>query len=396
MSKRESNNTTGFQIRSLAIPVFVPSLLFSTGEASLIPILPSAAQRLGADLPTAGFIAGLTVMGMVFFDIPSSRIVNRLGERRAMILAAVIASLCITGALFATSIWMLGISVFAAGSMASIFALARHAFLTEFVPFTHRARSLSILGGMFRGGAFLGPMVGAGVVFAFGEHWVYTVGILFCLAAASVLLMVPAGSIQDTPTDTHSSPWRIFAQERGKLSTVGLTSTILAMLRTVRQIGLPLWGLYIGMHPGTVSLFIGIAGALDVALFYVSGQIMDRFGRRWAVVPCLVGMAVTHVALIFAHTPTWFLVVAIAMSLANATGSGVVLTLGADMAPEGQRNEFLAAYRLLVDAGVAVTPVVLSSLTVAITLSGAIGVMAGISLVGAGMGWRYLPKFGIR
>jgi len=392
----DQNPNPAFKIRSLALPVFVPSLLFSAGEASLIPILPSAAERLGADLPTAGFIAGLTMMGMVFFDIPSSRIVNRLGERKAMILAAVIAAACITGAFFSTTIWMLGISVFAAGSMASIFALARHAFLAEFVPFDFRARSLSILGGMFRGGAFLGPMVGASVVFAFGASWVYILSLLFCLAAALVLAIVPADSIQDTPADTHTSPWKMFVQERNKLSTVGLTATILAMLRTVRQIGLPLWGLYIGMHPGTVSLFIGIAGALDFCLFYVSGQIMDRFGRRWAVVPSLVGMALTHVALVFAHTPTLFLVVALAMSLANATGSGVVLTLGADLAPAGQRNEFLAAYRLMIDAGVALTPVMLSALTVGITLTGAVGVFAALSLVGAGMGWRFMPKYGIR
>lgn len=395
VAANETGNST-FKIRSLLLPVFLPSLLFSAGEASLIPILPSAAERLGADLPTAGFIAGLAMMGMVFFDIPSSRIVNRLGERRAMILAAAVAALFISMAFFSTNIWMLGISVFAAGSMASIFALARHAYLTEFVPFDYRARSLSILGGMFRGGGFLGPMLGAAVVFAFGESWVYVLSLFFCIAAATVLLLVPADSIQDTPADTHSSPWNIFVQERAKLSTVGLTSAILAMLRTVRQIGLPLWGLYIGMHPGTVSLFIGIAGALDFALFYVSGQIMDKFGRRWAVVPCLVGMAVTHVALLFAHTPTWFLVVAIAMSLANATGSGVILTLGADLAPVGQRNEFLAAYRLLIDAGVAVTPVLLSTLTVAVTLSGAVGVFAALSVVGAGLGWRYLPRFGIK
>ena len=391
-----SQNQSDFQIRSLVLPVFVPSLLFSTGEASLIPILPTAAERLGADLPMAGFIAGLTMMGMVFFDIQSSRIVNKLGERRAMILAAIVASACITAAMFAPNLWVLGASVFLAGSMASIFALARHAYMTEFVPFAFRARSLSILGGMFRGGAFLGPLVGSAVVFAFNYGVVYVVGIAFCAMAAAVLLVVPADSVQDTPNNSHGSPWRVFVRDRGKLATVGMTSTILGMLRTVRQVGLPLWGLYIGMHPGTVSLFIGIAGFIDFALFYVSGQVMDKWGRRWAVVPSLIGMAVTHFALIFAHTPTWFLVVAIAMSLANATGSGVVLTLGADLAPEEGRNEFLAAYRLLVDAGVAVTPVAISGLTVLISLGGAMGVMAGLSLVGAGLGWRYLPRYGIK
>ena len=336
------------------------------------------------------------MMGMVFFDIQSSRIVNRLGERRAMILAATIAGACITAAMFAPNLWILGVSVFLAGSMVSIFSLARHAYMTEFVPFELRARSLSLLGGMFRGGAFLGPMVGSAVLFLFNFGVVYVVGIAFCLAAAGVLLMVPPDSVQDTPSNSQGSPWQVFVRDRGKLATVGMTSTILAMLRTVRQVGLPLWGLYIGIHPGTVSLFIGIAGFIDFALFYVSGQVMDKWGRRWAVVPSLVGMAVTHFALIFAHTPTWFLLVAISMSLANATGSGVVLTLGADLAPAEGRNEFLAAYRLLVDAGVAVTPVALSGMTVLIGLGGAVGVMAGLSLFGAGLGWRYLPKYGIK
>lgn len=52
-----------------------------------------------------------------------------------------------------------------------------------------------------------------------------------------------------------------------------------------------------------------------------------------------------------AHDETSFLWVAIAMSLANALGSGIVLTIGADLAPADARSEFLGAYRLLVDSG---------------------------------------------
>jgi len=91
-----------------------------------------------------------------------------------------------------------------------------------------------------------------------------------------------------------------------------------------------------------------------------------------------------------------FLIVCIAMSLANTLGSGIVLTLGADLAPPDARNQFLAAYRLEVDAGVAVTPILLSGLTLAISLPGAVLVFSGLSVVGAWLGWRYLPKFGIK
>jgi MFS family permease len=123
---------------------------------------------------------------------------------------------------------------------------------------------------------------------------------------------------------------------------------------------------------------------------------MDRFGRRWAVVPSLLGMAVTHIALVFALNEPTFIWVAIAMSIANATGSGIVLTLGADLAPPAQRNEFLAAYRLLIDTGAAITPLIISGVTLAVSLPGAVLVMSGLSIFGAGLGWKYLPKFGIR
>jgi MFS family permease len=385
-----------FKIHRLIVPVFIPSVLFATGEASLIPILPTAAEQLGANLPVAGLIAGLALIGTVLFDVPAARMVNHFGERKAMIIAGFFAALALTGALFSSNLILLGLSVLVAGAMASVFGLARHGYMAETVPLNYRARSLSLLGGTFRAGAFLGPIIGASVVFAWGIHWVYIVGIVFCLASTAVL-MATQPDLMDKPSSTpHVSPWLVARQESAKLATVGMAATILAMMRTVRQIGIPLWGLYIGLHPGKVSLIIGIAGAVDFALFYVSGQIMDRFGRRWAVVPSLVGLAVTHVALVFALNEPAFLWVAIAMSIANATGSGIVLTLGADLAPEGQRNEFLAAYRLLIDSGQAVTPLLVSGITMAASLPVAIVVLSGVSLIGAGLGWKYLPKFGIR
>jgi uncharacterized membrane protein YdjX (TVP38/TMEM64 family) len=84
------------------------------------------------------------------------------------------------------------------------------------------------------------------------------------------------------------------------------------------------------------------------------------------------------------------------MSLANALGSGIVLTLGADLAPTDARNEFLGAFRLLVDAGSAASPMLLSLLTVAITLPGAVLSFSAVSLFGAWLGWHYLPKHGIK
>jgi MFS family permease len=387
---------SGFRKRDLVVPVFIPSILFSAGEGAIIPVLPTAAQQLGASLPVAGFIAGLTMLGTVLFDIPAARLVRRFGERTAMLAASLIAAAALVLAMLAQNLWQLGAGALIAGAMISAFGLARHSYMAEQVPLQQRARALSLLGGMFRAGGFLGPMIGAAIVFQFGVPAVYLAGAVLCLGSTIVLFSTPKETAHRELNLQQFTALAIAKREWKKLATVGASASILAVMRTVRQVGLPLWGIFIGMHPGTVSLFIGIAGFLDLLLFYSSGQIMDRWGRRWALIPTLIGMAIAHVLLTTAHDEISFLWVAIAMSLANALGSGIILTIGADLAPADARSEFLGAYRLLVDSGSALSPVLLSLLTVAITLPGAMFAFAGVSLVGAWLGWRWLPKFNIK
>ena len=40
-----------YGIKDLVLPVYLPSLLYSIGEAGLLPIIPASAEKLGADIP---------------------------------------------------------------------------------------------------------------------------------------------------------------------------------------------------------------------------------------------------------------------------------------------------------------------------------------------------------
>jgi hypothetical protein len=120
---------------------------------------------------------------------------------------------------------------------------------------------------------------------------------------------------------------------------------------------------------------------------------MDRFGRIWAAVPPLLGLALLHFAVFTIHDGTGFLIMASAMALANGLGSGIILTIGADLAPPEARNEFLASYRLITDVGVAGSAPLLSGLTGAIGLGAAMATFGGIGLIGAYLLWRYIPVY---
>jgi MFS family permease len=384
-----------FKMKSLVYPVFLPSFLFAVGEAALIPVIPASAQAFGADLATAGFIAGVGMLGTLFADIPAARVVNYFGERKAMIYAAAVAASGILFAVFATNLLMLSIGIFITGACHAIFGLARHGYIAEVVPVDKRGRALAILGGAFRGGSFVGPLLGALVISSVGLSAVFWLPVIFSLLAGSILLSTKPGEMADTPPNQGHSIFFIAKREGYKLRTLGLAATTLTIARTARTIGLPLWALYINLPVETAALYIGIAGALDFALFYTSGQVVDRFGRLWAAVPTLAGMAVSLFALTFAQDATGFLIAALALSLSNALGSGLVMVIGADLAPKDARNEFLAFYRLMVDGGIAMTAPAISIMTLMFGLPVALAGISAITLGGAFGMWKYIPKFEI-
>jgi len=390
-----SKTEKSFQIKSLVYPVFLPSFLFSVGEAGLIPVIPASAEALGADIATAGIIAGLGMLGTLFADIPAVKFVNFFGERKAMILASAAAAVGILFAVFATSIWMLSIGIFLTGACHAVFGLARHGFIAEAVPVAKRGRALAVLGGTFRAGGFVGPLLGAAVIAIWGLSSVYWLPVVFSVLAGLVLLTTKPGALADTPPNNGHSIFFIAKREGHKLRTLGLAATTLAIARTARTIGLPLWALYIHLPVQTAALYIGIAGALDFALFYSSGQLVDRFGRRWAAMPTLAGMALSLFALTLAQDSTGFLIVAIALSLSNALGSGLVMVIGADLAPKDARNEFLAFYRLMIDGGVALTAPAISLMTLVFGLPLAIAGVGVITICGAIGMWRHIPRFEI-
>jgi MFS family permease len=384
-----------FQIKSLLFPVFLPSFLFTIGDAGLIPVIPASAEALGADIPTAGLIAGLAMLGTLLADIPAVKLVNRFGERKSMIYASVIAATSILLSVFASNIWMLGAGILITGACQSVFSLARHGLIAEVVPPEKRGRAMAILGGSFRGGTFVGPLIGALIIQLFNVQAVYWMVVCFSLLAGLILLTGKAGAIGNTPANHGHSILRIARREKKKLQSLGLAAVSLSVVRAARSIGLPLWALYIHLPVSTAALYIGIAGALDFALFYTSGQVVDRFGRKWAAVPTLAGQGLAFLALALTHDATGFLVVAICLSISNALGSGLVLVIGADLAPLDARNEFLAFYRLMNDGGVAFTPPAISLLTVLIGLPFAMASMGVIALGGSIGMWRHIPRFDI-
>ena len=434
-----STTNDAFDRRSVLLSGFLPAALFAIGEGAIIPIIPIAADSLGASLAFAGFVAALILVGELIGDVPSGVVVGRIGERNAMIGAAVVSVVGLLVCVVAPNAWLLALGVFLVGVSTAVFALARHAYMTTAIPLRIRARALSSLGGVFRFGFFVGPFLSAGVVHLTGTtqsaFWIHVV---CCLAAAVVLLVLrdpatgvrglrlptrasrpdngsslattgavapPATHPDEPSTDTGAQfvereahgLFRTIRDNRAVLARLGSGAALIGALRAGRQVILPLWAVSVGLDDASAALVIGIAGAVDFALFYTSGQIMDRWGRLASALPCMLGLAVSYFLLAWSgHLDArvgWFVGIAIGMSLANGVGSGILMTLGADLAPRGNPAPFLGAWRFTGDLGSAAAPLLISGVTAVASLALASGVMGVLGLVGAGVLLRYVPRY---
>jgi MFS family permease len=88
---------------------------------------------------------------------------------------------------------------------------------------------------------------------------------------------------------------------------------------------------------------------------------MDRFGRKFAIVPSFLIQAVGMALLPITGSFEALLFVTTVLGFGNGLGSGTMMTLGADLSPPGSGGEFLGVWRLIGDAGFAGAPLVVGA-----------------------------------
>lgn len=399
-----------------AVQIYAPSTVYAVGLGAMTPALAVAALALGLDTARAAAVVLLVGLGSLVANGPASALAARAGERVTMVVSAVLG----TGGAGLAWATTAGVSsgpsaagvaepgrlalflaaVLAVGMAGAGFNLARQAYLAVAVPATHRARAMSTLGGTVRIGTFLGPFLGAAAQAPLGLDGAFAaaaaamaVGALLCLRIRDLPgpASGPAAGEQPAPAG-RPRLLDVARARRGALLTAGFGVVAVSAARAARNAVIPLWATHLGLDAATASLVFGLAGAADLLLFYPSGRLMDRFGRRAVAVPCLTLLGAGFLAISFTREPTAFAAAAVLLGIGNGFGAGIVMTLGADHSPPNARAPFLGLWRSMSDAGMLAGPLLLSGVTAAAGLAVGVGSLAVVCGVGAVVFAAVLPR----
>ena len=373
--------------RELWRAVYLPSVALAFAEGMLVPVLPLYVADLGAGFALVGLALAAEAIGMLLGDLPAGSLLRRF-DRKTMMLAGV-AVVGVSVALIPSfgSVFMVVALRLVAGLGAALWGLSRHAYLTESVHAAARGRSIAAFGGAQRIGMLVGPAVGGMIAAAFGFGAAFVafgaVAVLAFALCTAFLKPRPAAALEPRKRLGHRAALRqVLVQQRRLLVVAGAGQLMAQMIRSGRRIVLPLYGAAaLGLDVQAIGWVLSIAAAFDVVMFPLAGVLMDRWGRKFAIVPCFaiqaLGMALVPLAGGFAGLA----VAGAVIGFGNGIGSGTMMTLASDLAPRDTMGEFLGVWRLIGDAGGMAGPVAVGAIADVVTLTSATLVIA---LVGFG------------
>lgn len=380
-------------MRRLVTSTYTPTFLAEMGLGAMFPLFALSVLAMEHSGALAAAAAVIYQAGRLGGSAWGGSLTDRLGSvRSAMVsLGALAVGALVSGLSGGVVLFLVGVLLVGLGHGA--YHVARQGQVADIVLFTHRARALTTLAGVWRVANFLGPVIGAGVIGLWSLPAAYLGAAVTAVAAMVALRM--SSQWRSRPARPVRSDVRMSQMIRDSwpiLRTLGLAVALTGGVRAARIVVIPLWGAHIGMSDDTISLVFAVSAAVDMLLFYPAGAVMDRWGRVWTAVPSTLLLGLGAIALPFTTDALGVVAASIVLGVGNGWGSGLLMTLGADVAPTEGRSRFIATWMVLQDAGGLAGPAIVSAFaTIALPLG--FFAVGGVGVVTAGALWRWIPPW---
>lgn len=356
----------------------------------LLPVLPLYVSEFGVSYWLIGLVLAGSELGLLLGDLPASLFIRRFGQKFVMLCGLACILVSVVALFWVQSVPTAFLCRLCTGFGTALLDIAYITYLTDRVNLKNRGKAIALLGGIRRiGGFFAGPAIGGLLAALYGLRSLFLLyGVASGTAFTLVYRFMQSSQRQADPKNRsvpqHQMNLMAVVKDHYRiLSIAGLGQLCAQLLRRGRFVIIPLFGAdLLGLSVQEIGYIISISAMVDMVLFYPAGWIMDRWGRKYAIVPSFIIQSLGIALIPLTGNFTSLLLVACIIGFGNGISSGTMMTLGADLSPPETRSEFLSLWRLIGDTGASGGPLIVGAVADVLVLSAAALVLSGVGFTG--------------
>lgn len=334
------------------------TFIIMVGFGILSPILPLYARSFGVGLDSVGVLVASFSVTRLVIDPFTGVIIRRLGERRAVVLGAIVVGATTALAAVAPTFTLLVVFRGAGGAGSAIFFTGLLSYMLRTIPGDRIGRVMSVWYASFNVGIIAGQPLGgvfADRLGAVSTLWIYAAT---CFVSAAVFARTMRGTgsepRQDRSTGLRRLPWR-----RPFLAVLLANGAYAWMIAGVYSTLIPLFGDE-RVRLSELGIGIGLAAAsiTEFAVLFPAGKATDRIGRKAVLVPGYAAMALALVLWPLATTPALFFLANGIFGLISGYAGVPQAPMLSDVTEDQMRGTAVAVFRFFGDLGFVLGPLV--------------------------------------
>jgi MFS family permease len=356
--------------RQLLLSLYLPATVLSLGQSMVAPVIPNLTKSYGVGLSEASLVFVAFGAGAVIATFPAGYLMDKIGRRPVLLAGPILEAVGSFMTPFSHSFPELLFWRLLVGAAGQLWQQGRLLVIADTAPSNQRARQMQWMTGMMRAGQLIGPSVG-GLLAEYLGLWIPFV----IHAALTIAVVLPSFSLirESAPGRREQNPDSPVSTGEGWRPVIAYLLTFQILVFLAIQISaqlarggqdqgsLVLYAVYAyGMRPAELGILNTIAILFGIPVPFLTGYLMDRFGRRAVIGPGFasyaVALVIMSVTAFFPLPMSFFLAAYVLVQAMAGTTGGTMQVLGTDLAPASNKGRFFAIWRMLAQAGALVAP----------------------------------------